>query len=159
MIHKLICEYASVQFSDLSESEQALVELAKDACNKAHAVYSGFYVGAALRLPDGSLFSGNNQENRAFPSGMCAERTLLNYVNANFPQMYPDMMAIAAKNSSEFTDNPVSPCGACLQVISEFEHLWQKELKIILYGKNEIWLIQGVKNLLPMQFANELKGK
>lgn len=159
MIQKLICEYTSVLFSDLSESEQTLIELAKEACNKAHAVYSGFYVGAALRLPDGKVFSGNNQENRAFPSGLCAERTLLNYVNANFPHMHPDVMAIAAKSNDVYTLQPVSPCGACLQVISEFEHLWQKELRIILYGTKEIWLIQGVKNLLPMQFTHELKSK
>ena len=143
-------EYESV--SELGDNEKALVTEAKIASTNAYAPYSGFMVGAAVSLSNGVIIRGNNRENAAFPSGSCAERTALNYAGANFPGEKITGIAICASNGKSFTDEPVSPCGSCRQLISEEEDRSGEKIKIILYGNNKIQVIEGVENILPLKF-------
>ena len=147
------------QFEELSESIQRLLLKAKEATDLAHAPYSQFHVGASVELESGNVFMGNNQENAAFPSGLCAERVLLNYVHANFPKDKPVALAIAARKNSGYTQEPVTPCGSCLQVMAELEKEWDRELDVYLFGEKNIFRVQGVKHFLPFLFKSEfLKG-
>ncbi len=148
-------KYEVYSFNELPDAIQHLVSNAKEASNKAYAPYSQFYVGAAVKLQSGATYSGNNQENAAFPSGLCAERVLLNYVHANFPEDKPIALAIAAKKNTEFTKEPVTPCGSCLQVMAEFEAEWNKELDVYLYGENKVFHVKGVKHFLPFLFKSD----
>lgn len=153
----IVREFDSV--SELKEDERELILAAKEASADAYAPYSGFRVGAAVRIGSGLIIKGNNRENAAFPSGSCAERTVLNYVGANYPDEPILMMAICASAEGNFTDDPVSPCGSCRQLISEEEERTGKPIRIILHGEKKIQVIDGIINLLPLQFnKNVMKG-
>src|SRR3712207_2433536 len=102
---------------ELSDAERELVLRAHDATRNAYARYSRFYVGAAVRLADGTVFVGANQENAAFPSGLCAERTAIFSPQANRPDQPIEMLAVAARNTAGLLREPVTPCGACRQVM------------------------------------------
>ena len=115
----VVKEFDSV--SELSNEDRALIDAAKEASSDAYAPYSGFMVGAAVLTGNGTIIKGNNRENAAFPSGSCAERTVLSYTGANFPGERIIAMAICASSEGSFTDEPVSPCGSCRQLISEEE--------------------------------------
>ena len=138
--------YMVAQLSELSQQEQELVNRAKAATSNAYANYSHFYVGAALLLGDGRIVIGANQENAAFPSGLCAERS------------YPDQpiltLAIAARNGNGFLKSPISPCGACRQVILEMEDRYQRPVRILLYGENGTYCFDSIKDLLPFSFVD-----
>jgi len=142
--------------SELTEEERDLVSMAKMASSDAYAPYSGFSVGAAVRLGNGMVIKGNNRENAAFPSGSCAERTALNYAGANYPGEQIVTIAICASNGKSFTDEPVSPCGSCRQLISEEEDRTGKKIRIILYGNKKIQVIDGITNLLPLKFNKKV---
>jgi cytidine deaminase len=139
---------------ELNFEEKILVDKAKEATFKAYAPYSKFQVGAAIRLENGEIVTGNNQENVAFPSGLCAERTTLFYANAQYPDQAVKALAVAAYTEGDFIDRPISPCGACRQVILETEMRYNHPIKIILYGKKEIYIIEGIKDLLPLAFGS-----
>ena len=110
------------QTEELSEEERHLIELAIEATDRSYSPYSHFKVGAAIRLDNGEELSGSNQENAAYPSGICAERTTLFYAGAQFPDTPIRMLAIAARGTDgELTEEPTGPCGACRQVILESE--------------------------------------
>lgn len=141
-------------YNSLSEEDKVLIEQAKLACKGAYAPYSNFLVGAATRLEDGNIVSGSNQENVAFPSGMCAERVSLFYAQAQHPQLAPVAIAIAAYTQSGFTKQAISPCGACRQVLVEIENRYQKPIKVLLYGEDEIAILQSSKALLPLSFIS-----
>jgi len=143
-----ICSYEQL----LSE-EKMIIDCAKDACSRAYAPYSQFRVGAAVLLANGEIVAGSNQENVAFPSGLCAERTALFYANSQYPEQAVKSLAIAAYTQGDFTDNPVSPCGACRQVILETEMRYKNPIRIYLYGKKEIYIIEGINDLLPLAFG------
>jgi cytidine deaminase len=144
-----ICSY-----EELNSEEKNLINSAKEATFNAYAPYSSFKVGAAALLSSGKIVSGSNQENVAFPSGLCAERTTLFYANSQYPDQSVKTLAIAAYTKGDFLDKPISPCGACRQVILETEMRYNQPIKILLYGKKEIYMIDGIKNLLPLSFGS-----
>lgn len=139
---------------ELSEEELDLVYQAANATENAYAKYSRFYVGAAVRLANGRVFIGANQENAAFPSGLCAERTAVFAAQANCPDQPVTMMAIAARNDAGLLPTPVTPCGACRQVILEVEDRYKKPIEILLYGRNGVYRIKSIKDLLPLCFID-----
>jgi len=145
-----IQEYSNL--SDLSDIEQTLVKKAKDSVNRAYAPYSQFKVGASLLLENGKIFCGNNQENAAYPSGLCAERVVMFYANANYPGVKMKVMAIVAKNQKGFIKKPVYPCGSCRQVLIENENHFRNLIKLILVGEEKIHIIENASQLLPMGF-------
>lgn len=139
---------------ELSEEELDLVYQAANATENAYAKYSRFYVGAAVRLANGRVFIGSNQENAAFPSGLCAERTAVFAAQANCPDQPVTMIAIAARNDAGLLPTPVTPCGACRQVILEVEDRYKKPIEILLYGRNGVYRIKSIKDLLPLCFID-----
>ena len=150
---KITAKIQICSYGELQQEEKKLIELAKDACTRAYAPYSQFQVGAAVLLANGKIVTGNNQENVAFPSGLCAERTTLFYANSQFPDQTVKSLAVAAYTQGDFLDRPISPCGACRQVVLETEMRYKKPVRIYLYGKSEIYIIEGIENLLPIAFG------
>ncbi len=148
-----VYEYHTVW--DLPESDQKLVLAARDASQKAFAPYSRFKVGAAILLDNGETVSGNNQENAASPTGLCAERVALFYANATYPEVPVKAMAITAFNSQGLVEGPVKPCGSCRQAMVETEVRFKHPIRIILDGKKKIQVFEGVDNLLPFAFKPE----
>jgi cytidine deaminase len=142
-----ICNY-----EELLLEEKKLIDCAKEACFRAYAPYSQFQVGATALLANGEIVTGSNQENVAFPSGLCAERTTLFYANSQYPEQAVKTLAVAAYTQGDFVERPVSPCGACRQVVLETEMRYQSPVRILLYGKKEIYRIEGIKDLLPLAF-------
>lgn len=138
--------------SELSEEKKVLVEKAKEASFGAYAPYSKFGVGAAVLLENGEIVLGNNQENVAYPSGLCAERTALFSANANYPNVAPKILAIAAQTNGKFLANPITPCGSCRQVMLESEKRFGKEITVLLFGEKNIYEITSIKKLLPLAF-------
>jgi len=139
-------------FEELEISFQSLINKAKEQVNKAYAPYSGFHVGAAIELENGEIFTGSNQENSAYPSGLCAERVAMFYANAQFPDVPVKTIAIAAFTKDKFLPNPITPCGSCRQVLLETEIRYKKNITILLYGTEEVYHIENVKQLLPLCF-------
>src|SRR5574344_1726626 len=146
--------YRFVQIEELDKEDTELVELAKKATRHAYAPYSHFSVGAALRLADGTTVIGANQENAAYPSGLCAERTAIFAAQAQHPELAITTLVIAACNEKNFTENPISPCGACRQVMLEIEERYHTDLRVLLYGMNGIYIINNVRDLLPFGFED-----
>ena len=139
---------------ELTLQERALVEQAIKATNHSYAPYSHFCVGAALLLADNTLIRGCNQENAAFPAGLCAERCALFAAGAQYPDTAPVMLAIAARDTSgQLTVEPVSPCGTCRQVIIETETRFQRSLRILLYGQRCVYVVDGIRHLMPLSFT------
>ncbi len=145
----------------LPEDEQNLVELAREMCDKAYAPYSAFYVGAAVLLENGEIIKGSNQENGAYPSGLCAERVAAFAASAMFPNVPMKKIAISARSNRMQVEGPVSPCGACRQVLMEYESSQGSPMKIILSKEDgKIYIISKVEDLLPLSFSgNGLKRK
>lgn len=139
---------------ELTRDERELIQMAIDATKNSYAKYSKFYVGAAVRLEDGQVFIGANQENAAFPSGLCAERTAIFSAQANSPGQAITALAVAARNNFGPLDNPVTPCGGCRQVMLEMEDRYQRDVKVLLYGKKGIYRVKSVKDLLPLSFVD-----
>ena len=136
------------QMDELSAEDQELVRAAIGATANSYARYSNFNVGAALRLADGSITTGANQENAAFPSGLCAERCAIFAAQSHHPEHAITALAIAAKNVNGLMPDPVSPCGACRQVILEMEDRYQQPVRILLYGTRGVYCINSVKDLI-----------
>ena len=147
-------KYQVVQMEELCLEEQELVNKAKEATKNSYANYSHFHVGAACRLSDGKIVIGANQENAAFPSGLCAERTAIFAAQANYPSQNITTLAIAAHNEQGFMKAPISPCGACRQVILEIEDRYKQPVRILLYGTEGIYIFESVKDLLPFSFVD-----
>jgi Cytidine deaminase len=145
-----ICTY-----TELSEQEKNLVDAAKKTALDAYTPYSHFNVGAAILLGNGEIVSGNNQENAAYPSGLCAERTTLFYANASHPKEYVDTIAIAAYSEGRYTSEPITPCGSCRQVILETQNRYKHPVKLILYGESEIYKIEKITDILPLSFGSD----
>jgi len=140
-------------YNELLLEEKKLIDFAKNACSHAYAPYSQFQVGVAVLLANKEIVTGSNQENAAFPSGLCAERTALFYANSQYPDQAVKSLAVAAYTQGAFLDRPISPCGACRQVILETEMRYRNQIRILLYGKLEIYVIEGINNLLPLAFG------
>lgn len=145
----------SLTLEELSPEDRQLIEAAQEATTRSYAPYSRFAVGAALLLANGEIVTGSNQENAAYPSGLCAERTALFYANSQYPDQPVRTLAIAARSENGFLDVPIPPCGACRQVMLETEQRYHTAMRILLYGKKEIYVIEGTKTLLPLSFGEE----
>ena len=142
------------QFDELSAEDQVLVTKAKEACKTSYAPYSKFAVGAAALLNNGTIVTGSNQENAAYPSGTCAERTTVFYANSQYPDQPIQTLAVAAYNKGSYLDQPIPPCGACRQVLLETEKRYNQHMRILLYGRKEIYEFRGgIKDLLPLSFG------
>ncbi len=142
--------------NELPETIQSLMETAVEARDRAYAPYSQFAVGAAIQLNNGTIVSGNNQENASYPSGLCAERTAIYYAAAQYPNEPFISMAIAAKSSTKELTQPIPPCGACRQAIAEYE--MKQELPIALFFMGErgpIFKSASLENILPLLFTNK----
>ena len=142
------------QLDELCAEEKHIVEMAIEATTRSYAPYSRFHVGAALLLDNGATFIGCNQENAAFPVGLCAERTALFAAGAQYPDVGVKVLAIAARGTDgELVDEPVSPCGSCRQVMVETEKRFGHELIILLHGRKRVLRINGIKQLMPLTFT------
>lgn len=139
---------------ELTDAEQHLVKLAIEATGRSYAPYSHFCVGAAVLLANGEEVIGCNQENAAYPSGLCAERTAIFAAGAQYPDVPVEVLAIAARGTDgELTDEPTGPCGPCRQVVIETEKRSKRKIKILLYGRRHIYVIDGIGQLMPLSFS------
>lgn len=144
---------------ELSGDNKALLEKARDARESAYAPYSEFHVGASLLLEDGSIVSGSNQENMAYPSGLCAERVAFFYYGAHHRGKKIVRLAITASSTEFPSDHPVTPCGACRQAMLEYELLQNSPIQILMQGSSgNVFSVESVQELLPLFFLeNGLK--
>lgn len=140
------------EFDELNKADQSLMTAAMEATGRSYAPYSKFSVGAAALLANGTVVTGTNQENAAYPSGLCAERTTLFYANSQYPDQPVTTLAIAARTEKDFIDLPIPPCGACRQVILETEKRYKHPVRILLYGKKAIYEVKSIGALLPLSF-------
>lgn len=141
-------------WSELSQSDQTLVERAHAVCKTAYAPYSKFQVGASLRLSNNEIVTGNNQENIAYPSGLCAERVALFYSGANFPDESVETLCVVAEGDLLPLDKILSPCGACRQVMLETEVRQKKNYRVILVSQNGVTIVfNSAADLLPLAFG------
>ena len=132
------------EYDELNDTDRALLDDAIEATRRSYAPYSHFSVGAAALLANGVVVTGTNQENAAYPSGLCAERTTLFYANSQYPDQAVVTLAIAARTEKDFIDTPIPPCGACHQVILETEKRYKQPIRILLYGKKCIYEVQSI---------------
>ena len=151
---KLEISYIQCRFEELDPEMRALAEAAMKATENSYTPYSHFNVGAALLLEDGTTVTGCNQENIAYPSGLCAERTALFSAGAMYPDKAVTAIAVAAFHEGRFTEEPVTPCGACRQVLAETESRYGKPVRVLLIGTEYCILLEdGVRSLLPFSFS------
>lgn len=147
---------SAILFSDvleLSMEDKLLMDKAVEARKKAYAPYSKFNVGAALLLENNEIVLGNNQENAAYPSGMCAERVAIWRAGSEFPGVKILKLAITASSSIKKVDKPVGPCGACRQSLSEYEIKQQQPFEVLFMGEvGEVVKTQSLLSLLPFSF-------
>ncbi|MGM9735841.1 MAG: cytidine deaminase [Candidatus Cryptobacteroides sp.] len=143
-------EYLSLD--ELEPQDRRVAEAAIGATASSYAPYSGFNVGAAVMLEDGQIITGSNQENAAYPSGLCAERTAMFYAGANNPDKAMLKIAVAGGQNGILCDTPATPCGACRQVMAQYQHKSGKPMEVILIGKERIWKFSKVDDILPLIF-------
>ena len=141
--------------TQLPKEINSLITKAREAAKNAYAPYSGFRVGAAVLLGNGIVVTGNNQENAAYPSGLCAERTALFYASAQYPKIPVTAIAISTINRTATPSDIAKPCGACRQVMAEYEDIAGKPIQIILDSTDKILVLNGIDNLLPLRFKKE----
>lgn len=150
----VIEEYESGE--KLADLEEQLISHAEQAITGSYAPYSEFHVGVAAQLDSGEIITGNNQENAAYPSGLCAERVTLFYAKSQYPDSVVDAIAISAKADHFNIDHPIMPCGACRQVIAEVENRQNKKIRIIMRGQSgKTQIVDGIENLLPLRFKED----
>ena len=143
-------EYSAPE--EMTPQDRELVALALEAMKGSYSPYSKFQVGAALRLEDGTIVKGANQENVAYPSGLCAERTAMFAAGANYPDVPFDTLAIVGADHGVVCESPASPCGSCRQVMAEYQKKQGKPFRIILVGSKKIRKFYRVDDLLPFIF-------
>lgn len=145
---------------DLGEEDGKLMQLAREVAVEAYAPYSNFNVGAALLLANGEIIKGSNQENIAYNSGICAERVALFAAGANYPGVPVVAMAVTATSATVNLDSPLSPCGACRQVMAEYEKLGGDPFRIIMSGETgKVWVAHDVATILPLIFHSDAVKK
>ncbi|RHJ82596.1 cytidine deaminase [Parabacteroides sp. AM08-6] len=144
--------------SELNDDLQPLAAAAVKATEQSYAPYSGFHVGAAALLENGMIVTGSNQENAAYPSGLCAERVTLFHAGHQYPDIPVMALAIAAATKGEQVES-ISPCGACRQVLLETEQRYGKPVKVLLCGRKDVIIAESAESLLPLCFGtNDLKN-
>ncbi len=147
-----VTEYS---YDELPARLQHIVAEARRMTYSSYAPFSNFHVGAAICLSDGAVVTGSNQENAAFPSSLCAERTAAYYAHSEHPEAKFRAIAIAARDTDgQFCENPISPCGACRQALLQYEHLAGTDIEVVLCGREKVFLIPSIKSLLPFTFTN-----
>lgn len=134
--------------AELSKEDQLLVTRAREAMQTAYAPYSKFKVGAALVLSNGEIITASNQENAAYPSGMCAERVALFYAQARYPDAEICSLAVCSSGGEHI----VSPCGACRQVMVEYERRGGKSIRLLMCGDTQVMEVESSRDLLPLSF-------
>ena len=143
-------------YQDVNELPKDISELMAEAVKarlRAYAPYSNFLVGAALLLENGEVITGNNQENAAYPSGLCAERTAIFYAGSRYPDAKIISMAIVAGSTKSTSTMPIPPCGSCRQAISEYEIKQDSPINIYFMGETgEVMRSKSLSNLLPFHF-------
>lgn len=155
--HEVISTYTSYDsMNQLGSEERILMDKAIEMLDAVYAPYSEFYVGAAAMTVNGKIYGGCNQENASYPLCICGERVALYNAGANEPKTAIKMLAIVSHNPNKFIDRPVSPCGACRQVIAEFENRHDSPFPILLKGDgDEIYKMKSAASLLPFGFDAE----
>ena len=143
-------EYSSVD--EMEPADRELCQAAIEAIDGAYAIYSHFYVGAAVRLSDGSIVKGANQENAAYPSGLCAERTAMFSAGAKYPDKAMRSIAIVGGVFGRMTAEPATPCGACRQVMAQYQTKAGAPVSVIMVGANRIWKFERIDDILPLIF-------
>ena len=143
-------EYESL--AQLDAEDKDLAQAAVEATAQSYAPYSNFNVGAAVLFEDGVVVKGANQENAAYPSGLCAERTALFYASASRPDKAMTAISIAAGQNGELCKNPATPCGACRQVMAQYQTKSGRPMRVLLIGAERIWRFEKVDDLLPLIF-------
>jgi len=149
---EIVIKMQVLSYEELSKEDKKLIEEAKSATQRAYAPYSKFQVGAAVLLENQEIHTGSNQENAAYPSGLCAERTCLFSVHSLYPKQRIEALAIAGFTGGDYVANPLPPCGACRQVIKEYEDLQGSPIRILLYGKKNIYILSSGADLIPVAF-------
>ncbi|GEM53632.1 cytidine deaminase [Empedobacter brevis] len=141
--------------NELETEQKKVVEQALEISHHAYAPYSNFKVGAAVQLANGEIFSSSNQENASYPVGTCAERGLLAYVNANYPNIKIEKLAVSTPN----VNYPLPPCGMCRQYILEIEKKQEQSIEVILSGnEGEVFVLNSARDLLPLHFTDDFLG-
>ena len=152
---KISTSFFIADFSELNPIEQDLINKAKEILKTSYSSYSGFSVGASVMFEDQTSIEGSNQENVAFPSGLCAERVALFYARSKFPDKRIDTIAISAQSKDFEINDYISPCGACRQVMAEYEEQQKSKIRILLHSPNNSVLISNsVEDLLPFVFKS-----
>jgi cytidine deaminase len=147
-----ITVYCADSRADLPAADAALLQMATQAMRQAYAPYSHFHVGAAVLLENGETVCGNNQENAAYPSGLCAERVALFYASAKYPGVAVRAIAINSGTNGEENAQPVYPCGSCRQVLLEYEMRSGNPIRIIMGSAGKTHVVNSVSDLLPLHF-------
>lgn len=141
--------------AELSSEYANLLKAAEKITHQAYAPYSNFLVGAAILLDDGTIVTGTNQENAAYPSGLCAERTAIYYTGAQYPNHKIKAIAVAAQRGDEVF-LPAAPCGACRQAMLEYEEKQPEAIQLILQGQEgKIYVLSSIADLLPLKFGKK----
>lgn len=152
---KIELNFNSSHLSELDIQDVELITNAKKSLSTAYAPYSGFSVGASVLLENGKMVNGSNQENVAFPSGLCAERVAIFYAGAKFPDVRIKSIAVSVFSKSFDVNEIISPCGACRQVMAEYEDRQQNSIKVLLHSPNDqVLIVNKVQDLLPFMFKN-----
>ncbi|MFN3916376.1 MAG: cytidine deaminase [Flavobacteriales bacterium] len=141
------------RLDELPEEDKLLLNQAARAAEKAYAVYSKFKVGAAVLLKNDEIVTGSNQENIAYPSGLCAERVAVFYAGAKYPDVAVDTVAVIATSEQMKVLSPISPCGACRQALKEYEDRHKHSIRMLLKGDDDVVLeVHSIGDLLPLSF-------
>jgi cytidine deaminase len=152
-IKKVSVLHKYVDIVELEEADSGLLKQAREAISTSYAPYSKFHVGCALLLENGVVIKGSNQENIAYPSGLCAERVAIFHAGSEYPDVPVLAMAITVKAEGYEVKEPVTSCGACLQSMSEYEIKFKKPMRIILQGETgPILVANGLKTFMPFMF-------
>ena len=152
---KVTLELGFIEYSSLEEmdpQDQEVVKAAIEAQTGSYAPYSNFNVGAAVRLEDGTIVKGANQENAAYPSGLCAERTAMFAAGATYPGVPMTTLAIVGGFGFTLSETPCTPCGGCRQVMAEYQTAGKRPLSVIMFGTEKTWKFEKVDDILPFIF-------
>ena len=154
---QFICPYQVYDsMEELPKEDAELMRLAHEATKSSYAPYSKFHVGAAVRLANGAIVTGNNIENAAYPSGLCAERVTLFSAQAQYPDVAVEALAVTARSENKTIDEPVAPCGACRQVMVEVEQVSKQPLRVLCQGETgPIMVFDGIESLVPFLFLEK----
>ena len=157
---KITTTFIKSEFNDLTHCDKNLIRIAKNSLKSAYAPYSGFLVGASVLLENGEVIAGNNQENVSYPSGLCAERVAIFYASSEFPSTKIKAIAVTAISKKFEIKDVISPCGACRQVISEYEEKQNENIRVLLHQANDtVIILNSISDLLPLMFiSKELKN-